>query len=91
MGIHKIFYERHGSQPNTHIRGTNPINGILVTSSIHPSKCGYTEFDWGMHSDHRHLWMYINAKQTFVTLHPTWIPRARRLKLVDPLIVQNFL
>ena len=91
VGLHEIFCERHGSQPNTHIRGTNPIDGIFVTSSIHPSKCGYTEFDWGMHSDHRLLWMDINASHTFGTLHPTWIPRARRLKLIDPRIVQKFL
>ena len=86
-GLNEIFSRQHGSPPNTYYRGTLPIDGIFVSSDIIPTRCGYTAFDWGMYSDHRLLWLDINSDDLFGTLHPTWIPRARRLKLEDPRIV----
>ena len=91
IGLHEIFSRQHGPPPNTYYRGTLPIDGVFASADIFPTRCGYTAFDWGMYSDHRLLWLDINSDDLFGTLHPTWIPRARRLKLEDPRIVQKFL
>ena len=91
IGMREIFGTYHETSPNTFYRRTQPIDSIFVTSNICPDRCGYTAFDWGMYLDHCLLWMDINSKVIFGSLHPSWIPRARRLKLVDPRIVKKFL
>ena len=56
-GIKDIIQQRYGREeaPNTHVRGTKPIDGILASESIHMLKGGYEE---GMSeiSDHRMVW-----------------------------------
>ena len=91
VGLHEILSRQHGPPPNTYNRGTLPIDGIFCTNSIRIKRCGYTALDWGMYSDHRLLWFDICEDDIFGTLSPIWIPRARRLKLVDPRIVKKFL
>ena len=90
FGLVEIFLDKHGKPPNTYDRGIAPIDGIFASSSINILVRGYTATDWGMKSDHRLLWMDVKVNEIFGTLHPIWIPRAQKLKLVDPRIVQKF-
>lgn len=90
-GLKEVFLNQHGQPPNTYNRGTRPIDGIFTTNNLTPLRCGYTASNWGLHTDHRLLWMDVDVESLFGTLHPPWIPRARRLKLVDPRIVKKFL
>ena len=56
-GIREVILARYGKQhaPNTHVRGTKPIDGIFASESIQMVKGGYEE---GMSdiSDHRLVW-----------------------------------
>ncbi len=52
---------------------------------------GYSSGTWGLNSDHRMLWVDIDAYSTFGGVSaPIWRPRIRRLKLEDPTIVKKF-
>ena len=56
-GLREVILARYGKEqaPNTHVRGTKPIDGIFASESIHMLKGGYEE---GMSdiSDHRLVW-----------------------------------
>ena len=53
LGLLDIATYCHGHQaPPTHHMGSQPINGLLVTSSLFSLHCGYLAFGNGPRSDH---------------------------------------
>jgi exonuclease III len=92
-GMTEMILRKHGQDaPNTYCGGTVPIDGIFVTANIIPVQCGYTAVNWGTTCDHRLLWADLSVDMLFGnTLNPTWTPSIRKLKLIDPRIVDKFL
>ncbi len=41
--------------PNTFLDGTAPIDGVFGTRNIRRILSGYTDFQWGLKSDHQML------------------------------------
>jgi hypothetical protein len=78
--------------PNTYAKGRYPIDGIFVTATLQVLRAGYTPVTWGMQTDHRLLWLDLSWTATLGDHIPNvWRPKARRLKLHDPRIVENYL
>jgi hypothetical protein len=88
----ELIIKKHGiSAPNTFINGTNPIDGIFGTITLRPTIFGYSNFSWGMYSDHRVFWVDLDMSTVLGTKDtPLWKPQARRLKCENPSIVQRF-
>jgi hypothetical protein len=90
LGMRKVILERHGKStaPNTHLRGSDPIDGIFVTSSLEIVNGGYAAFDQGVttkRSDHRCLWIDIQLVDVFGHTMPGPVKRAgRRVQCQDP-------
>jgi hypothetical protein len=90
LGMREVILERHGklTAPNTHLRGSNSIDGIFVTSSLKIVNGGYAAFDQGVtgkRSDHRCLWIDIHMVYVFghTMLGPVkWA--GRRVQCQDP-------
>jgi len=61
MGLVDAVTGQHGQLgPNTHNRGTNPIDGIFIPIALLPNvSSGYFAFGEGIPSDHRALWIDI--------------------------------
>jgi hypothetical protein len=77
--------EKHGLQP-THHNGRHPIDGIFVSNTLHPIKCGYLPFG-DFPSDHRAIWIDLTFDNCFGYKMPNSTrPAARRLKSSDPKI-----
>ena len=85
LGLLEFNIHRHDKLPNTYIRGSNTIDALYVSSALVDSSCGYLPFL----GDHRPLWIDIPLDLVFgtTTIPP---PRARRLKLQDPRIVDRY-
>ena len=62
LGLWEALIERYGKAPNTHDRGSLPIDGIFVSEGIQIIQGGYTSFavSW---SDHRWLWTDISTQE----------------------------
>ena len=90
----ELLTHTHGnSAPATYQRGSHPIDGIFVSSSLLPDlACGYFPFGSGTSSDHRCLWVDIPLARAFGHVLPPFASyNARRLKFQDPRVVQTFL
>jgi len=84
---------QHGKDaPNTHNRGSAPINGIFLLSQLlHTILLGYLAFGKGIPSDHRLIWVDIPAAAFGWLTPPETVPlKARRLKCEDPRIVAQY-
>jgi len=93
LGMTEITIMQHGYQgPNTHNRGTNPIDGIFIpTNLIQTVQSGYFAFGEGIPSDHRAIWIDIPlATLGWFTMSESIPLRARRLKCNDPRIVNKY-
>ena len=85
LGMVELNIHRHDKLPNTYIRGSNTIDALYVSSALVGSSCGYLPFL----GDHRPLWIDIPLEVVFGTVTiPS--PKARRLKLQDPRIVDRY-
>jgi hypothetical protein len=90
LGMREVILERHGKStaPNTHLQGSDPINGIFVTSSLEIVNGGYAAFDQGVtgkRSDHRCLWIDIQLVDVFGHTMPGPVKRAgQRVQCQDP-------
>jgi len=86
-GLHDAVISQHGpGTPNTHNRGSTPIDGIFVPADFIPAiQSGYLAFDKGISSDHRAVWVdiplnifglvYLPAKRKLswlVECQPSW-------------------
>jgi len=67
--------------PLTHQRGQEPIDKIFILESLlEGAKEGYLEFDDGLGSDHRGIWLDISASNVFRDPNINFTPaKARRL------------
>ena len=54
--------ERYGNQGATHIRGTECIDGVYVSSGVRVVKGGYIPFEWSP-GDHRWPWIDIVTEE----------------------------
>lgn len=54
--------------PNTYNRGSRPIDGIFCSAGVDIQSGGYTEFEWGIGSTHRMVWVDIQ-ESSFITVH----------------------
>jgi hypothetical protein len=91
-GLHEVLLERHGpNAPATYHGGSQPIDGVFASPSIHIVQGGYLEFGYGPHTDHRGLWIDVHYQIAFGHIMPP-IPshQARRLKTSDPHIVKRY-
>jgi len=75
MGLVDAITSQHGQcGPNTHNRGSTPIDGIFIPPSLLPHvTSGYLAFSEGIPSDHRALWIDIplSALGWFIVPEPT--------------------
>jgi len=89
LGLVETVTAQHGPDgPPTYERGSTPIDGIYVSSTLQGLRCGYLDFTF----DHRCLWMDIPAPIAFGhTIPPSIARRARRLNCNGPRIVKRYL
>ncbi len=92
LDMRELILELHGQEaPNTFEGGVHPIDGIFGTRNIQPVNGGYTAVEWGLHSDHRMIWVDVSTDMVFGTKDtPMWKPMARRLKCNDPRLIDRF-
>ena len=94
-GLQEAILQQHGDNaPNTHTKGTKPIDTILISPQIEIASSGYCDFDEGVQGtrvDHRCIWIDINFQSIFGTL-PANLTKfeGRRVKSNDPRIVKTF-
>jgi Reverse transcriptase (RNA-dependent DNA polymerase) len=92
LGMRELLTSKHGPAPNTHAAGSVAIDGIFATGTIQITHGGYSSVDWGSASDHRLCWIDIELSLSLGTALPRiWLPVARKLKLMDPRVVQRFI
>ena len=86
---------QHGNDaPNTVMKGTKPIDTILISPLMEVSSSGYCDFDEGVQGtrvDHRCIWIDVKFQSIFGTL-PANLTKfeGRRVKSNDPRIVKAF-
>lgn len=89
-GLSNGIIPNHGPSPSTYHKGSYPIDGIFVSSTIKVTRSGYHPFGT-FPSDHRSLWIDVSYTNAFGYQMPNVvIPNARHLKTGDPHIVQKF-
>jgi hypothetical protein len=70
-GLRKVLLERHGpNAPATYHGGSQPINGVFASPSIHIVQGGYLEFGYGPHTDHWGLWIDVHYQIAFGHIMP---------------------
>jgi exonuclease III len=76
--------------PNTQARGKVQIDFIFVSPAIEIKRCGFLPFT-AIPSDHRGLWIDFSV-QSILGLFPPPLQKfqARRLKLIDPRVVERY-
>jgi hypothetical protein len=88
IGLSELITNRHGSAaPATYQRGSVPIDGVFVSSSLLQCQCGYTQ---GV-SDHLSLW--VDIPYTVALGHEPFKYAklgARRLTCQDPRVVARY-
>ena len=77
--------------PNTYNGGSKPIDTCYGTPGLAIRQIGYANFDEGISSDHRCLWLDLDFNATFGNRYPLQLPRARRLQLANPAVVKKYL
>jgi len=93
MGLVEAVTSQHGQLgPNTHNRGTNPIDGIFIPPSLLTNvMSGYFAFGEGIPSNHRALWIDTPLAALGWFTVPESIPlKAWRLKCNDPWIIKKY-
>ena len=93
LGMKEAITTQHGTAgPNTHNRGSTPIDGIFLPENLLQNlQSGYLAFGEGIPSDHRLLWVDIPIAALDWLAPPDAIPlKARRLKCEDPRIVERY-
>ena len=92
LGLTDINLSHHGSPPQgTYNRGSAPIDGLWVSSTLMAARCGYLPHGDGPPGcDHCILWMDLPKDAVFGNNVATRKPMARLLKLQDPRIVDKF-
>ena len=90
LGLTETITAQHGNcTPATYKRGSIPIDGLYVSSTLRGLQCGYLAFEEQF--DHRCLWMDIPLTIAFGHSIPAIVTaKARRLKCEDPRIVRKY-
>jgi len=91
IGLVEALMTLHKTKPpQTHQRGQEPIDRIFLSESLlEGAKGGYLEFDNGLGSDHRGIWL-LPAANLFGDPNINYTPaKARRLQCKDPRIIKN--
>lgn len=86
LGLTEAITQRHddGIPPSTCIKGTTPIDGIFISSTLQITRGGYLPYGQ-FPTDHRALWVDITMENLCgSTMAPILAPQARRLKCNDP-------
>ena len=92
LGIREVLLEKYGSAPATYDRGSNPIDGIFMPTTLNIKQGGYLSFGEGIISDHCALWVDITYRNAFGHNMPLIMQStARRLNCKDPKVMQRFL
>ena len=88
----EINLHHHGSHTSgTYNRGSAPIDGIWVSSTLLGGRCGYLPHGEGPPGcDHCILWLDLPKASVFGNKLVSSKPSARRLKCQDPRTVQRF-
>ena len=66
LGLREVLIEKYGQLPNTHLRGSCPINGIFISDDVNILQGGYTSFE-DSPSDHQWLWFDISTQELLGT------------------------
>ena len=93
IGPKEAITDRHSDTPNipTYQRGSTPIDGIFLSSTLQLKTGGYLPFG-AFPTDHRFIWTKIKFSNAFGYKMPPLVPPdARRLKTIDPDCVKRFL
>jgi len=89
----EVISSLHGTSPHpTHQRGSKAIDGIYVSRSLlKAAKGGFLDFGEVMPSDHRAVWLDIQAELVGMLSQDLIMrPAGRRLKCQDPRIVAKY-
>jgi len=93
MGLVDALASLHG-QPTlpTYNRGTFPIDAMYASPALlHGAKGGYLDFEDGLLSDHRGLWLDLSKETLWGSRdHYSIGSNARRLKCADPRVVGKY-
>jgi hypothetical protein len=89
LGLTEAASTRAGEDtPATQKRGSRPIDGIFLSSTLSTINSGYVDAG----SDHLCVWVDIAYEAAFgYNPPPCKKPQARRLKMMDPRIVEKYL
>lgn len=92
LNLIEINIHRHGNDaPATYNRGSKPIDGIFVSTTLIHSRCGYLAHgDTPTGCDHRALYIDLYTSAAFGNSIPTHKPSIRRMKCNDPRVVKRF-
>ena len=92
FGLKEAVTELHpGTPPPTYHRGSEPIDGIFVSTELSPSRSGYLDFG-ELPGDHRGIWIDIpNIQVLGYKMKDITKAKARRLKLDDPRVINKYL
>ncbi len=80
MGMNDAVTTQHGhTTPNTHNRGSAPIDGIFLPVNLLPTiQSGYLAFGEGVPSDHRLIWVDIPVEALGWLEPPEMVPLKAR-------------
>jgi len=93
IGLAEAVTTQHGpNAPNTHNRGSTPINGIFLTPDLTQNiTSGYLAFGEGILSDHQAVWIDIPVEALGWFVPQDMVPlKAWRLKCKDPRIITRY-
>ena len=93
LGLQEIIEQRHKTVTQTQKRGTHytPIDCVFGSANFSILRGGYLSYS-RLHSDHRGIWVDIHKSLLYGYNPPTPVfPSARRLKMVDPRVVDKYL
>jgi hypothetical protein len=85
ISMTNLLLDQYASLPATYIRGTLPIDGVYISAQLQGCLGGYLPFL----GDHRPAWIDVPESIIFLSITVT-APRARRLTLQDPRIVNKY-
>lgn len=89
--IDLIASVQQSTAPATHTKGVVPIDGIFGSASLDVNQSGYSDFSFGIGSDHRLIWVDIPSYSLLGGEAPKlWQPKARKLRTHDPRIVDRY-
>jgi hypothetical protein len=96
LSLKEAILSKHGLiGPSTFRRNhlNNLIDGVWLSQGLDPQTCGYFGYDSVVpNCDHRCLWVDLSFEQSLGHIMPAiQRPKARRLIMSDPRIVDNFI